>query len=85
MFHTKKKHAIVLLNAKKVNVTFLAVIKKGINVGLMYLECKLQQDSWFIHFQLKVRKNSNKKTSRDKQTTNKVALMRFDDKRVTER
>ena len=51
----------------------------------MYLECKLQQDSWFIHFQLKVRKNSNKKTSRDKQTTNKVALMRFDDKRVTER
>ena len=51
----------------------------------MYLECKLEQDSWFINFQLKMPENGKKNTSRDKQTTTKVALMFFDDKLLTER
>ena len=59
--------------------------KKRNNISWMYLECKLEQDSWFINFQLKMPENGKKNTSRDKQTTTKVALMFFDDKLLTER
>ena len=50
----------------------------------MSLECKLQQDSWFMHFQVKMPQNG-RETFRDKQTTNKVALMFFNDKLLTKR
>ena len=52
---------------------------------LMSLECKLQQDSWFMHFQVKMPQNGKENTFRDKQTTNKVVLMFFNDKLLTKR
>ena len=69
----------------KVNVTFLAVIKKRNNLRLIYLGCKLQQDSWFMHFQIKEPENDNKTTLRDKKTTNNVEFIFFNDRLVTER
>ena len=51
----------------------------------MSLECKLQQDSWFMYFQVKMPQNGKENTFRDKQTTSKVARMFFNDKLLTKR
>ena len=51
----------------------------------MSLGCKLQQDLWFMHFQIKEPENDNKATLRDKKTTNNVEFIFFNDRLVTER
>ena len=51
----------------------------------MYFECKLEQYSWFMQFQLNVQENNKKNTFREKETTNKVAVVFFNDKLLTEK
>ena len=48
---------------------FLAVTKKRNKVRFMYLKCKLQQNSWLMHFQVKMLQNGKKNTSKEEQTT----------------
>ena len=57
---------------------FISGYKKRNNVHLMYLECKLQQDSWFMHFRVKIPENGKKNPFTDNETTNKESLMIFD-------
>ena len=50
----------------------------------MYLESKLQQGSWFLHFQVKKPQNGKKNSFRDKETTTNEDLRFSDVKELTE-
>ena len=63
---------------------FLAVIRKGIMCASCNLEPKLQQYSWFMHFQVKKPQNGKKNPFRDKETTTNKYLRFFDVKVLTE-
>ena len=82
MFKSKKKDTIVVFKEKrkiqKVNIMFFSGYKKRNNVRFMYLEPKLQQDSWFMHFQVKKPQNGKKNPFRDNETTNNEYLRFFD-------
>ena len=58
--------------------------RKRNNVRFMYLEPKLQQYSWFMHFQVKKPQNGKKNPFRDKETTTNEYLRFFDVKVLTE-